>query len=226
MTPKNVVVKGEAFRTLADGLVEWRQQKANTRTFSAAIEEAGETMPALQKLQRRLGETLTTFDGGRWSLEDFIGRIDPTRLKTKSAGNEGLLRKHLKREIGLTVRNHLMAKKASSSGLQESPAVQNQLRAWRDKWVYKEMRRFYLTGNGVDPPLANPAEPEAHLDQTQALLAQKIELLKKTNTVRINATVMDTISVTDFKKSRWANLFLFKNSSNRLAVPIVDPAWK
>jgi len=228
MTPKNVVVKGAAFRTLADALEEWHQQKDNTGTFSEAIEKAGETEPALQKLQKHLGETLTTFDGGRWSLKDFIGRIDPARLKTKSAGKQ-MLREHLKREIALTVRNYLMAKEAASGGLHKSPAVQNQLRAWRDKWVYEEMRRSYLTRNGVDPPwteLANPAKPDAHLEQTQVLLEQEIELLKKMNTVRINETVLDTISVTDFKKSRWANVFLFKNSNSRLAVPTVDPAWR
>ena len=121
-----------------------------------------------------------------------------------------------------------MAKEASSEGLNKSPAVQNQLRAWRDKWVYEEMRRSYLKRNGVDPSteLANPAKPDAHLEQTQMLLERKIELLKKMNTVRINEAVLDTISVTDFKKSRWANVFLFKNSSSRLAVPTVDPAWR
>ena len=224
MTPKNVVVKGEAFRALADALAEWQQQNDTTGTFSEAIEKAGETEPALQKLHRHLGEALTTFDGGHWSLKDFIGRIDPARLKTKSTAKQ-TFREHLKREIALTVRNHLMAKEASSGGLHKSPAVQNQLRAWRDKWVYEEMRRSYLTGNGVDPLLANPAEPKAHLEQAQLLLEQKIELLMKMNTVRINETVLDTISVVDFKKSRWANVFLFKNSSRRLAIPTVDAAW-
>ncbi|MCZ6819634.1 MAG: peptidylprolyl isomerase [Calditrichaeota bacterium] len=228
MTPKNVVVKGGAFRTLADALAEWQQQNDNTLTFSEAIAEAGGKEPALQKLQIHLGEVLATFDEGRWSLKDFIGRIDPARLKTKSTGKQRF-REHLKREIAITVRNYLMAKEAASEGLHKSPAVQNQLRAWRDKWVYEEMRRSYLKRNGVDPPsteLANPAKPDAHLEQTQVLLEQKIELLKKTNTVRINETVLDTISVTDFEKSRWANVFLFKNSSRRLAVPTVDPAWR
>ena len=90
------------------------------------------------------------------------------------------------------------------------------------------MRRFCLTRNDVDPPLmelANLAKPDAYLAQTQSLLEQKIKLLKKMNTVRINKTVLDTISVIDFKKSRWANVFLLKNSSRRMAIPTVDPAW-
>ncbi len=227
MTPKNVVVKGEAFQTLADALAEWQRQNDSTRTFSETIAKAGGTEPALQKLKRHLGKALLTFDGGRWSLQDFISRIDPVRLKTKSAAKPRF-RKHLKHEIALTVRNYLMAKEASSRGLRKSPAVQSQLRAWRDKWVYEEMRHFYLTGNSVVPPSTervNPVEPEAHLEQAQLLLERKIELLKKMNNVRINETVLDTISVIDFKKSRWASVFLFKNSSGRLAFPIVDPAW-
>ncbi len=228
MTPKNVVVKGGAFRILADALAEWQQQNDSTRTFSEAIAEAGGKEPALRKLQVHLGEALTTFDEGHWSLKDFIDRIDPARLKIKSTGKQQF-REHLKREIALTIRNYLMAKEAAAGGLHKSPVVQNQLRAWRDKWVYEEMRRSYLTRNGVDPPLtelANPAKPDALLDQTQVLLEQQIALLKKMNTVRINETVLDTIAVTDFKKSRWANVFLFKNSNSRLAVPTVDPAWR
>ena len=228
MTPKNVVVKGEAFRVLANALAEWELQNDTSGTVSEAAEKAGETEPALQKLKRHLGEALTTFEGARWSLKDFISRIDPSRLKTKSIGKRQF-REHLKREIALTVRNYLMAKEAVSGELQKSPAVQNQLRAWRDKWVYEEMRRSYLTRNGVDPPsteLGDSSKPNARLAQTQLFLAQKVELLKKMNTVRINETVLDTISVTDFEKSRWANVFLFKNSSSRLAVPTVDPAWR
>ena len=227
MTPKNVVVKGDAFRTLAKGLVEWHQQNDSTRTFSEAIEKAGVAEPALQELNRHLRKALITFNGGLWSVNDFVSRIDPARLKTKSAAKRPF-REHLKREIALTVRNDLIAKEAASEGLHKSPAVQNQLRVWRDKWVYEEMRRFCLTRNDVDPPLmelANLAKPDAYLAQTQSLLEQKIKLLKKMNTVRINKTVLDTISVIDFKKSRWANVFLLKNSSRRMAIPTVDPAW-
>jgi len=231
MTAKNVVVKGEAFQTLAEALVEWQQQNDNTRTLSEAIEEAGETEPALQKLNRHSGKILITFAGGRWSLKDFIGRIDPDRLKIEPAAKQQF-RAHLKREIGLTVRNDLMAKEAISKGLHESEAVRNQLRAWRDKWVYQEMRRQYLIQNDLNPPLTELADSTrsvAHLKQTQLFLEQKLGLLRKTNTVQIYETVLDTISVTDFKKSRWANVFLFKNSSKRPAIPIVDPAlgfWK
>ncbi len=225
MTAKNVVVKGEAFQALAEALVEWQQQNDNTRTFSEAIEKARETEPALQKLNSRSAETLVTFAGGRWSTKDFIGRIGTDRLKREPAARRQF-RAHLKREIAVTVRDDLMAQEAISRGLHESEAVRNQLRAWRDKWVYQEMRRHYLIQNGLSPSpteLADSTSSVAHLKQDRLLLERKLGSLRKTNAVRIYETVLDTISVTDFKKSRWANVFLFKNSTKRTAIPTVDP---
>jgi hypothetical protein len=36
---------------------------------------------------------------------------------------------------------------------------------------------------------------------------------------------LDTITTIEFQKSRWAGLQVFKRSNNRLAFPVVDPAW-
>ena len=228
MTAKNVVVKGDAFQILLEALVEWKRQDDKTRTFSDAIEDALQTEPALQKLDRNSGKVLITFKGGRWSLKEFIARIDPARLKI-TPGAKQQFHAHLKREIALTLRNDLLAKEAISEELHESESIQNQLRAWRDKWVYQEIRRQYLTQNDLDSPLSDLTDSTGsvlHLKQTRSLLDQKLELLRKTNTVRIYEAVLETVSVTDFKKSRWADVFLFKNSSKRPAIPIVDPVFR
>jgi hypothetical protein len=37
MTTKNVVIKGEAFQTLAEALLEWQQESDSTETFSEAM---------------------------------------------------------------------------------------------------------------------------------------------------------------------------------------------
>ena len=176
------------------------------------------------------------------TCDDNEHRLCPTERRNQNTANEKSAdcniqtrvddEQVMKREIGLTVRNDLMAKEAISKGLHESEAVRNQLRAWRDKWVYQEMRQQYLIQNDLNPPLtelADSTRSAAHLKQTQLFLEQKLGLLRKTNTVQIYETVLDTISVTDFKKSRWANVFLFKNSSKRPVIPTVDPAlgfWK
>jgi hypothetical protein len=144
----------------------------------------------------------------------------------------------------------LLAKEAIAHGLHKSLAVENRLQAWRDKWVYEEIRRFYTksitiddfgvedffrnnksryrTRNGIEPvftDFANQARQSAYFEQTHLLLEKKIQLLKKVHKVQIYKAVLDTVSVTNFEKSRWANLVLFKNSTGKMAIPIVDPAW-
>lgn len=150
----------------------------------------------------------------------------------------------------MSIRNHLLAKEAVKQGLGSSSEIQKQLQTWRDKWVYEEMRVFYTknvkideavamnyfeehkfrykTGNGIEPTFkefANQSRQYAYLEESQQLLDQKIEALKKEFRVRINQELLDSIVVIDFEKSRWANVLLFKGSSGRLAIPSVDPAW-
>jgi len=226
MTAKNVVVKGEAFQILAEALLDWKGEMDNTRTLSDAIENASESEPALRKFNQQSEKILVTFSGGRWSLKDFIEHVDTGRLEIKPEKTERF-RANLKREIGLTIRNELLAKEATANGLHKSEVVQNLLRAWRDKWVYQEVRRQYVLESGLEPSIVElevPAGSEADIDRKTSFLQQEIGSLRKKNTVQIFEAALDSVSVTDFDKSRWATVFLFKNSSKRLAIPTVDPA--
>ena len=249
MTPKNVVTKGEEFRILADALAEWKQQVENLRTFSEFLDKAEDLGPASLLLKSHSENRLISFDDGSWSLKEFMSRFDPASIRTDPA-NKHRFRNELNRQIAMSIRNHLLAKEAKKRGFDRSSEVQKQLRLWRDKWVYEEMRIFYTknvkidktvalayfeehksqykTANGTEPTyneFADQAKQYAYLEEAQQLLEQKIQTLKKEFTVKINQDLLDSISVIDFEKSRWANVLLFKGSSGRLAIPSVDPAW-
>ena len=95
------------------------------------------------------------------------------------------------------------------------------------KDFFRNNKSRYRTRNGIEPvftDFANQARQSAYFEQTHLLLEKKIQLLKQENTVHINDEVLDTVSVIDFKKSRWANLFLY-NNSGRMTIPIIDPTW-
>lgn len=249
MTPKNVVTNGEEFRILADALAEWKQQVENSRAFSEFLDKAEDLGPASLLLKSHLENRLISFDEGSWSLKEFISHLVPASIKTVPS-NEHQFRNELNQQIAMSIRNHLLAKEAMKRGLDRSSEVQKQLQAWRDKWVYEETRKFYTknvkidetialtyfeehkfrykTANGTEPmykEFANQAKQYAYLEEAQKLLEQKIETLKKEFTVKINQDLLDSISVIDFEKSRWANVLLFKGSNGRLAIPSVDPAW-
>ena len=249
MTPKKVVTKGEEFRILADALAEWKAQVENSRSFIESVDNSGDLNPASALLKSHLENRLISFDEGSWSLKEFISHLVPASIKTVPS-NEHQFRNELNQQIAMSIRNHLLAKEAMKRGLDRSSEVQKQLQAWRDKWVYEETRKFYTknvkidetialtyfeehkfrykTANGTEPmykEFANQAKQYAYLEEAQKLLEQKIETLKKEFTVKINQDLLDSISVIDFEKSRWANVLLFKGSNGRLAIPSVDPAW-
>ena len=249
MTPKNVVTKGEEFRILADALAEWKEQVKISVSFSEFLDIAEESNPASALLKSHLENRLITFEDASWSLKDFINRFEPASIKTDPS-NKHRYHRELNHQIAMSIRNHLLAKEAVKRGLDSSSEVQKQLRTWRDKWVYEEMRIFYTknvkideavamnyfeehksrykTAVGIEPTFkefANQSRQYAYLEESQQLLDQKIEALKKEFRVRINQELLDSIVVIDFEKSRWANVLLFKGSSGRLAIPSVDPAW-
>ena len=226
MDAKTVEVKGKAFHTLAEALLEWQQDESHARTFYEAVDSATESEPSLKKLKRQSENILVTYAGGRWSQKDFFERINSDRFKNKFETTQQF-RAHLKREIGLTIRNDLLATEAISKGLRKSDNVQSQLHAWRDKWVYQEMRQKYMVQNGLDSPMAESLDSTgsaAQFAHKQLFLKQELGLLREANTVRVYEKVLDSISVTEFQKSRWATLFVYKNDSKRLAIPTVDPA--
>lgn len=124
--------------------------------------------------------------------------------------------------------------------------VQWKLRYWVD-----ETRRYFMQGLKVDEmgtrkyyerhkdryKIDSDGEPEysdfsdrvardAYLKNARTLLTREVDtLIGSEYPVVINEAVLDTIRVTDFKKSRWASVHIFKKSTNRPAFPIVDPSW-
>jgi len=250
MTPKNVVTKGEAFRTLASALEEWlKEHPDEPDSFMVAVSQAEDSNSSLAKLKANLNETLVTFKGGSWSIKDFLQQFDPGTVKLKN-DDRTRFRSKLNQQIALTVRDYFFVKEAKKRGLEKSPNVQRQLKEWRDKWVYEEARHVFTkslhitdkeakeyfekykdrykirwTDNPKFEEFKTAAKRNAYIQRAKSLLSQKVDSLYTTFPVVINQAVLDTITTIEFQKSRWATLQVFKGSSNRLAVPIVDPAW-
>lgn len=251
MTPKNVVTKGKAFKLLADAMAEWKKkEKGKRKDFYQSVAAANKTEPSLLKLKQNLSETLVTFSGGAWTVEDFIRQFDAEAFVGKSKEKDHF-RQELSQEIAIKVRNYFFVKEAKNKGLQKSPDVVKSLEEWRKKWVYEEMRKSSLSNLHItdgqaksyfekfkdkykirwdDKPtynsFKNEAKRDAYLNYARLILQKKVDSLKTYFPVVINRAVLDTIKVTDSAKSHWMSLQVFKQSSNRLAVPIIDPAWE
>jgi hypothetical protein len=250
MTPKNVVTKGESFRKIAKAMEEWDEINIEERgEFLETVLSAEEDDNALFELRNNLDKTLVTFEKNKWTVEDFLKRFREKSLKFPSQDGKNF-RSQLNQQIALTVRDHFFIKEAKKRKLDTSKPVQKELIQWRNKWVYEEMRGQLSADLNItdeqarnyfnkykdkykirwdDKPqygsFKNQAKRDVYIQNAKMILNQKVDSLKTIYPVSIDYAVLDSIQVIDFKKSKWISLQVYKQSSNRMAVPIVDPAW-
>ena len=250
MTPKNVTTKGESFRLLVNATLEWASFSENSSgDFLEAVQSATDKSSVIFDLQQNLDQTLVTFSGGQWTLRDFLGRYDVGSANIDIKDRQAILAE-LNDEIALEVRNYFFTNNALKRKLDHAQNLQRELGSWRDKWVYEAARDYYtrdlsitssqvedyfaqnkhkyMIRSAVEPTFekfAKQARRDAYIKDAQKILADKIDSLKAVYPVIINQAVLDCINVTSSKKSRWLSVQVFKQSSNRMAKPIVDPAW-
>ncbi len=249
MNPKEVVTKGREFKLILTALEEWKKLSTPPLNFAIAVENANNSQPNLFLLKNHYENTLVTFKDGSLSIKEFLIRFNSTKITAKALEKRKLYNQ-LNHQIAITVRDHFFIEEALLRGLDKSISLESELKMWRDKWVYDKLRReltnnvkideaavleyfnthknSYKTKTGIEPTLiefVNQVKQDAYFDQTFKILENKITLLKKDFPVRINKELLDSVKVLDSEKSRWANVFLFKGNSSRMAIPTVDPSW-
>ena len=250
MEPRQVVTRGDAFGLLAKALQEWQEAgEEEGDDFLRAVLKSDSHRPAMKNLKDHLDQVIVAYADGSISLKDFLKEFNPLRLNDKEY--DGLnFNARLARVIKLAIRDHFLAEEAKKMGLQEDTAVRKTLARWRNKWVFEETRDYltrkvnlseeevkryfethrmhYKLSKNANPQLAGflkKARRDALRDKERQILIEKIEELKKEYPVEINRTILDTLRVIDFRKSRWATFQVFQMGTNRPASPVVDPAW-
>ncbi|MFZ0391647.1 MAG: hypothetical protein WAN36_14395 [Calditrichia bacterium] len=250
MAPKNIVTKRSSFDLLEAALREWQQTAPENREkFLQTVNNAGEDKPVLQKLRENMDQVFFTYIDGELTLREFLYYFEADRFLARRHDKEYFTRE-LHAAVKQTIRDYFMLQKARNMDLQDSPEVEQQLKMWRDKWVY-DATRDYLTRNLSADSLQLRAYFEKHRqryqtsqdssvsfrqaisrvrsdfyrEQAASELRPELRQLRKQYEVSINESVLDTISVTDFQKSRWAHFEILKSGSNRPAFPSVDPMW-
>ena len=240
MKPKKVVTSGKTLYELTKVYMTWKQDTTKLK-FTDFVTEQKNNL---------LSKSLVTFSQENWNVLDFLKRFDPTNIDDKIFNKENI-GGEISKQVALKVRDEVLTKLALENDLDKNKNVQKQMKEWRDKWTYDETRRYYLKEimisdedaekyfnkniksfqiNFDEPPIyedyKNTAKRFAYIHQAENILINEIDSLKEKYPININSAVLDTITTIDFEKSRWQSLQIFKRSTNRLAVPIVDPAWK
>lgn len=240
MTPKNVKTNGKTLYEVTSVFLDWKRDTLKQK-FTDFITERNNDL---------LSKVLVSFDQEEWKVSDFLKNFNSQKISDKSLNVEKI-GGEISNQIALQVRDYVLIKLAIDGNLGKSKSVQKQMKDWRDKWVYDEARRHYLKRIKISDDEASSyfekniksfqinaseipkyddfkitAKKFAYIQQAENTLLDKIDSLKENYEVYINNAVLDTINTVDFEKSRWQSLQVFKRSSNRLAAPIVDPAWK
>ncbi len=240
MQPKNVITKGKALHELTTEFIAWKQDTLK-QTFKDFVEKNNIEL---------LNKPLVKFEKHIWRVSDFIKKFNTKRIKTTSLSKTKIAGE-ISKQIALEVRNNELVKLALKNNLDKNEHLKKQLKEWRDKWVYEEARKYFLKKTKITDKEAkdffqnnitsfqvnakeipkykeykNTAKKFAYIKKAEKILLTRIDSLKKIYPIHINKEILDTIQTIDFQKSRWQSLQVFKRSSNRLAVPIVDPAWK
>ncbi len=250
MTPMNVTTKGEAFSLLSRNLYEWLKDKDNSQELSKALAEGASDRPPLKAIQQNLKKVLVTFQGGEWTIADFLKRYRPLPADLKEGDDLPVFQAKLNDQIALAVRDDFLLKMGYKDKVERRPAVKSEIMRWRDKWVYQELRRDLTKNLEVSEEEARayfekykdrfkvrkedqPAfENNKKLSGQYAAHQKELDLLssitdnlKAQYGVVINSAILDTITTIDFEKSRGASVQVFKRSSKRMAYPVVDPVW-
>lgn len=217
--------------------------------FKEAVYHAPENLPALKALRENLSQPFTVYNGGTISFGEFLEYFRPGRIAS-TAKDKRPFSERLKDAAAEGIRDYFLAAEARKKNLAEQPGVQAELALWRDKWVYEaarhhftrevqvgeeQVREFfdkhkqrYKTSREDEPALSTiyrRVQQDAYREASLAALNRTLALLRERYPVSINEAILDTLTVIDFQKSRWASMQVYKSGVNRLAYPAVDPAW-
>ena len=196
-----------------------------------------------------LNTKLVYFGAKAWTVEQTLQKINFASIKRQRFKNKLPLTKIVSLEIALAVRNETLVAIAENEGLDKNPEVLRQLQRWKQKWVYREMRKtmgknirlkkkdlrtYFQTHLATframeDNPRFEDFEKRvqrvAYRDSLRKLMLKKVTELRRIYPVKINYDVLDTLQTVPFTGNSGMSLQIFKRSSQRLAAPIVDGIW-
>lgn len=227
MTPLNIVTKGKQFRLLADALAEWKADSlASESGFEDYLYTGEEYGSKVSALRKSLNDTLIYYDGGGFTIGAFLELFDPAVIKNSPA-NKRLFRSELNNNIAITLRNHFMIKEGLKKGYEKSDWFAGEVNSWATKWTYEEMLNKWIDEfkPGVSEMMLAGTERRDYQQEAKSYVNHKLDSLKQISNIKIYTGVLDTLTVNEFDKSRWAGLQVYKGGTGRLAVPVVDPSW-
>lgn len=247
MSPLDVRTKREVFIPLSGALQQWLIEENPTGNMKLRVISGDKEYH--KKIERLFEKTLVEFDGEVWSVEDFLEVFNPGLYQLRPNDQKDF-RIQFSDAIALAVRDYQLLKIAQQEELYNKPEVQREIKAWENKWVFQSMRaKFYDELSFSDEVVRDYFNTNKHQysfsgstkikydDLSEALktrirkeylntrLLEYVDELKSKYEVKIYEEKLAELKPNNSKKNPLLQVQLFKQNSNRMAFPVVDPNW-
>ena len=102
-----------------------------------------------QELQDHLGDVIVEFEGGRWTIGEFLDKLKKVHPDARPIMTS---KNNLKDVVARMVRDEFLAKEGYRRELQHSNYVQEEVRRWKEEIVFNKLRNDILDTVKVTEP--------------------------------------------------------------------------
>jgi len=249
MSPLQVETSREVFNAIVPHLFDLYKQDTPSGTLWERIRQADASQPELEAIRTLADQTLIYTESGNWSVQRFFSTFNTGRYPLRADGSMQDFSLRFSDIVALVVRDDVFLELAARENLHERAEVQRDIRRWQDKWVYHQTRDRMLDTlrfdqevvtefvTGIQSPYSDrirAGSPETwseeslrrfRRDYLARSLTDAAASLKDRYPVYINETMLDTLTLSESRANPNMTLQVFKQNSNRMAWPVLDPIW-
>ncbi|KPQ01045.1 MAG: hypothetical protein HLUCCA01_03895 [Bacteroidetes bacterium HLUCCA01] len=249
MSPLQVETSREVFNAIVPHLFDLYKQDTPSGTLWERIRQADASQPELEAIRTLADQTLIYTESGNWSVQRFFSTFNTGRYPLRADGSMQDFSLRFSDIVALVVRDDVFLDLAARENLHERAEVQRDIRRWQDKWVYHQTRDRMLDTlrfdqevvtefvTGIQSPYSDrirAGSPETwseeslrrfRRDYLARSLTDAAASLKDRYPVYINETMLDTLTLSESRANPNMTLQVFKQNSNRMAWPVLDPIW-
>lgn len=247
MTPLNVLTKQEAFQPLAHAFYKWYLE--DTPTGNLIVKAKKGKKDFHREIDHIFSKKLVEFGNTSWTVEEFLSEFNPGLYQLRP-NDQRDFRIQFADVIGLVVRDYQLQEIAQKEHLARDSFVQKDIKAWENKWVFQAMRGrvlgeitftddeveaffeeqkehyFFAKTSLIDfGTLSEALKKKIRKDYLVAQLKEYVKSLKEKYPVTIYEDKLAKLDLQSSQNNSVQQVQLFKQNSNRMAFPVVDPSW-
>jgi hypothetical protein len=214
MEPKQLSTRREPFNVLNKAFFEWYGDAIPTYDLLSQVKNGAKEYH--EEIRQILSDVLITTVDDRWTVAQFLEEFTPARYPLRD-DNFAEFTNQFADVIALVYRDHVLLALAEKNKLADKSEVKRDIELWEQKWLYQHLR-----STTYNAPNAKETVP---FEQRKNTLWESIDSLKLVYPVDINTQRLDEVS-SSIDITNTTQIQLFKQNSNRMAFPMVDPIWK